>query len=79
MVENSNEELIEIVVPYDMTIDYKDFLIPFLKMGVIEDCLKAIVDNKNLVNQRNKKAEQLTFVEYKKIFDCQKNRNITLS
>ncbi|WP_432671081.1 CBS domain-containing protein [Flavobacterium sp. SM2513] len=74
LVVNSTEELVGIITTYDMTIQFKDFLVPFLKLGIIEDCLKYLITKKSLTIKKD--INDLTFGEYKKIFDNEDNWNL---
>ena len=67
LVINAKEELVGIITTYDMTIKFKDFLVPFLKLGIIEDCLRQLIKDNSI--ETKKDVNDLTFGEYKKIFE----------
>ncbi|MFN0291204.1 CBS domain-containing protein [Pedobacter helvus] len=73
LVKNYHGELVGIITTYDMTINFKEFLIPFLKIGIVEDSLRKIITDWQLEVKGGKKPENLVFSEYIKVFQDEKN------
>ena len=73
LVKDKKEKLQGIITTYDMTINFKNFLIPFLHIGIIEDCIRSLI-KKNEIEVK-KDADDLTFGEYKKLFEKDENWN----
>jgi len=71
LVKNKKEELKGIITTYDMTINFKNFLIPFLHIGIIEDCIRHIIKETGI--EVKKDVDDLTFGEYKKLFEKSEN------
>lgn len=71
LVKNKKEELKGIITTYDMTINFRNFLIPFLHIGIIEDCIRSLIKKNGI--EVKKDVDDLTFGEYKKLFE--KNEN----
>lgn len=73
LVQNYHKELVGIITTYDMTINFKDFLVPFLKIGIIEDLLRKLIIDNSIETFKNKKPEELVFNEYIKLFKREEN------
>ena len=80
-VLNANDDLKGIITTYDMTIYFKDFITPFLKLGIIEDSLRRIITKSGLTIPDGKDANDLVFGQYLKVFSDDSNwtkLNLTL-
>ncbi|MGG5208519.1 CBS domain-containing protein [Chryseobacterium sp. MIQD13] len=73
LVTDDSENLLGIITTYDMTIQFKEFIIPFLKLGIIEDSIREIIRQRNIPTQKD--VHDLTYGEYIKIFTQEENWN----
>jgi CBS domain-containing protein len=74
-VINGKNELVGIITTYDMTIYFKDFITPFLKLGVIEDSLRRLIIKNSLLLPNGKDVNDLMFGQYFKVFSDDQNWN----
>ena len=72
-VQSNHNQLVGIITTYDMTINFREFIVPFLKLGIIEDCLRKVIDKYKLETSKNKKSGELVFNEYIKLFENDNN------
>lgn len=66
LVTNAKGDLKGIITTYDMTIYFKEFITPFLKLGIIEDNLRRVITTKDLQTPRD--VNELVFSQYEQIF-----------
>ena len=71
-VANSENKLSGIITTYDMTMYYNDFMFPYIKLGIIEDCLRYLITNKIQI-KLNKDITKFYFWEYIELFKDEKN------
>lgn len=72
IVQNNSNSLSGIITTYDMTIYFNDFIMPYLRLGIIEDNLRKIITTK-IKPKVTKDVHEMTFYEYKQIFNEDKN------
>ncbi len=72
LVVNSENILQGILTTYDMTLYFEDFITPYLKLGIIEDCLRKLI-LKIQPDNLTKDVNNLIYDEYKKIFEKEEN------
>lgn len=72
LVTNVDSVLQGIITTYDMTLYFEDFITPYLKLGIIEDCLRKLI-TKIQPKDLKKDINNLVYDEYKKIFEKEEN------
>lgn len=72
-VTNSKGDLKGIITTYDMTLYFRDFITPFLKIGVIEDCIRNIITQHELAIPGKKDVHELVFNQYCAVFSNMEN------
>ncbi|MDM1397852.1 CBS domain-containing protein [Myroides odoratimimus] len=71
LVKDQEERLKGIITTYDMTINFKNFIIPFLHLGIIEDCIRTLIQSNEI--QIKKEVDCLTFGEYINLLNKEQN------
>ena len=78
LVTDSKKKFKGILTTYDMTIYFYDFINPYLRIGIIEDCIRKIIKEAGI--ELKKEVDQLTFYEYQKELDKEENwKNLKIS
>tara|TARA_R110000868_G_scaffold408656_1_gene692116 strand:- start:277 stop:969 length:693 start_codon:yes stop_codon:yes gene_type:complete len=67
-VTNYKNELKGIITTYDMTLYFRDFITPFLKLGIIEDSIRRMITKNALKIPKDKDVNELVFSQYSTIF-----------
>ena len=71
-VANSENKLSGIITTYDMTMYYNDFMFPYIKLGIIEDCLRYLITNK-IKAELKIEITEFVFNDYIKLIDKDEN------
>lgn len=74
IVESNSKRLRGIITTYDMTIYFNDFIMPYLRLGIIEDNLRKIIATR-IKPKVAKDVNRMTFYEYQQIFKEDNNWN----
>ncbi|WP_223151129.1 CBS domain-containing protein, partial [Flavobacterium sp. GP15] len=72
LVIDSEEVLKAIITTYDMTLYFEDFITPYLKLGIIEDCIRKLITKIQPIDLK-KDINELVYGQYKKIFEIEEN------
>lgn len=67
LVVDKKRKLKGILTTFDMTMYFYDFINPYLRIGIIEDCIRKLIKSANI--ELKKEITEHTFYEYQKLLD----------
>jgi hypothetical protein len=71
IVVNEDREIKGILTTYDMTMYFYDFINPYLRIGIIENCIRKMITDAKI--QTKKDINDLDFYNYQKILKKDEN------
>jgi len=71
IVVDDNKKIEGILTTYDMTMYFYDFINPFLRIGIIENCIRSLIIDAGI--ETKKDINKFTFYEYQKLLKEEEN------